>query len=219
MFKVVEMFESINGEGYKAGQLAYFVRFQGCNMNCVYCDTKWANKKDALYQLMSAQDIVSKVNEAHIKNVTLTGGEPMLQEEIEELIRLLYENGHEVEIETNGSIDISSYDHCDYRPSFTLDYKCPDSGMEKFVDVMNYDHIQEKDTIKFVCSSRIDLKKAYEIIEKYALNKKAHVYLSPVFGKIDPQEMVAFMLEKNMNDVNLQLQMHKFIWDPEERGV
>ena len=71
MFKVVEMFESINGEGYKAGQLAYFVRFQGCNMNCVYCDTKWANKKDAPYQLMSAQDIVSKVNEAHSINDTI----------------------------------------------------------------------------------------------------------------------------------------------------
>ena len=217
MFKVVEIFESINGEGYKAGQLAYFVRFQGCNMNCVYCDTKWANQKETKYQVMSVEEIVSQVK--GVKNITLTGGEPMLQKDLDALIQALYQDGHEVEIETNGSMDISSYDHCDYRPSFTLDYKCPDSGMEKFVNVKNYEHLQEKDTIKFVCSSQIDLNKAYEIINKYDLTQKAHVYLSPVFGKIDPQEMVAFMIEKNMNNVNLQLQMHKFIWDPEERGV
>ncbi len=219
-FKVVESFVSINGEGQKAGQLAMFVRFQGCNLNCSYCDTKWANRADAPYRLMTEEEICQEILSSGVSNVTLTGGEPLMQKDIDLLLtRLAKENSFSVEIETNGSMDISPYDEMEHRPSMTLDYKLESSGMESFMKTTNYDHLKSYDTIKFVCGSMADLVKAKEIIDEFDLVSKCHLYLSPVFGQIDPAEMVEYMKEHQMNGVNLQLQLHKFIWDPEKKGV
>lgn len=219
-YKVVEKFVSINGEGQKAGQLAIFIRFQGCNLNCVYCDTKWANQKGAKYHLMTVQQIIDYIKSTNVRNVTLTGGEPLRQENIMYLLEKLslIENIN-VEIETNGSVSIAETKKIKNSPSITLDYKLPDSNMEKYMDLSNYDFLESKDTVKFVCSSINDLKKAKDIIEKYSLTSKCKVYLSSVFEKITPAEIVDFMKEHNMNDINLQLQMHKYIWDPNLKGV
>lgn len=221
MFKyhVAEKFISINGEGRKAGQPAVFIRFKGCNLNCSYCDTLWANADDCPAEIMTSDEILTYIQQAGITNVTLTGGEPLIQNNIYELIDLLCQSGLDVEIETNGSEDISSYRQMKIMPSFTLDYKLPSSGMEQFMNMKNYDFLTENDTIKFVCGSHEDLNKALEIIEKYNPVKKCAVYLSPVFGKIEPAEIVDFMLEHKMNGINFQLQLHKFIWNPEQRGV
>lgn len=219
-FKVVEMFTSINGEGTRAGQLAVFVRLQGCNLNCSYCDTTWANEADAPFEWMDEEQIVAAICKTGVVNVTLTGGEPLLHENIEVLLkRLAQENNLSVEIETNGSVSIAPFDDMLNRPRMTMDYKSPSSGMEAKMLLDNFSHLKQMDTVKFVCGSLEDLQKAKEIINKYRLVGRCHVYLSPVFGNISPDQMVQFMIEHNLNGVNLQLQLHKFIWDPNERGV
>lgn len=219
-FKVAEIFTSINGEGTKAGQTAVFVRFTGCNLNCSYCDTKWANEPDAEYTLMTDKEILNRIKETGIKNVTLTGGEPLLRDGIHELLEEVAKDGFlQAEIETNGSIDLKPFCDIENRPSFTMDYKLPSSGMEKHMYLENFDILEKKDTVKFVSGSSKDLKKALEIIRKYDLSRRCHVYISPVFGSIEPAEIVDFMVENKLNDINLQLQLHKFIWDPNMRGV
>ena len=219
-YKVVEIFESINGEGKKAGQLALFIRFQKCNLNCSYCDTKWANKDDSPYSLMSLEELYKKVVESGIKNITITGGEPLLQENIEIFLKKLAENPEiSVEIETNGSVNLKKFREIKNGPSFTMDYKLPKSNMEKFMDLENFKYLTKKDTVKFVASDIDDLEKAREIIEKYSLVEKCAVYISPVFDKIELSSIVDFMKKYNMNGVNMQLQIHKIIWDPEAKGV
>lgn len=218
-YKVVEKFVSINGEGTKAGQLAVFIRFQGCNLKCSYCDTTWANEATAPYEWMTEEEIVTYILKEKVHNVTLTGGEPLLQKDIKILLERLAKEPLWVEIETNGSVDITPFLDIENRPSMTMDYKLPSSNMEQFMCEKNFTLLQKKDTVKFVSGSRKDLEKAKEMIERYELTKRCHVYLSPVFGQIKPADMVEYMKENNMNGVNLQLQMHKFIWDPNKKGV
>ena len=218
-FPVVEKFVSINGEGQRAGEAAVFIRFRGCNLCCSYCDTKWANSPDAPAESMTAEEIVKYAASTGITNVTLTGGEPLLQPELHVLTDMLISSGHRVEIETNGSQPVEGLAIRDLRPSFTLDYKLPDSGMESRMLTGNYSFLTMEDTVKFVAGSLSDLEKALLIIKNYGLCEKCRVYLSPVFGKIEPAQMVDFMIKNKMNSVRLQLQLHKFIWPPDMRGV
>ena len=219
MFEVVESFVSINGESTRAGELAVFVRFKGCNLHCSYCDTKWANEFNVEYKSMSAEEICELVKNTGVKNVTLTGGEPLLQEGIENLIEKLISQGNRVEIETNGSVFLEKFALMKNRPVFTMDYKLPSSNMEKYMNTDNFSLLEKSDTVKFVSGSIADLEKAVEMIEKYSLLEKCHVYISPVFDKINPAEIVDFMIKRNLNGVRLQLQLHKLIWEPNRRGV
>lgn len=218
-FKVVEIFESINGEGMRAGELAVFVRMKGCNLSCNYCDTMWANEADCEFEEMTADRIVERVKKSGIKNVTLTGGEPLLQKDADKLLKLFSnEKDIRVEIETNGSVNLSPFLKYE-NTSFTMDYKLPESDMEKYMDLENFKILRKKDTLKFVASSVNDLKKAKDIIEKYDLIGRVNIIFSPVFGKIELTDIVDFLKDNKLNDVRMQLQMHKFIWAPEERGV
>ncbi len=219
MLPVVEKFISINGEGAHAGELAAFIRFKGCNLSCSYCDTKWANTNHTACNLQTPESLAKWVNDKNVRNVTLTGGEPLLQAEISGLIELLTNRGHRVEIETNGSVALDEYAAMDNRPVFTMDYKLKSSNMERFMQKDNFSLLKSSDTVKFVAGSLSDLENALEIINKYSLLSKCHVYFSPVYGKIEPSEIVDFMVENNLNLVRLQLQMHKFIWEPNRRGV
>lgn len=216
-FKIVEKFLSINGEGTKAGQLAVFLRFQGCNLNCGYCDTKWANEKEAPFVLMEEEELVSYVLEQNVQNVTLTGGEPLLQKGIESLIQSLLQKNMLIEIETNGSIEIAPFQKKNV--ILTMDYKLPSSGMEQCMKLENMELLRKEDTVKFVIGSTEDLETAKIIITKYGLTNRCHVYFSPVFGQIEPVEIVQFMEKYRLNGVNFQLQLHKFIWEPDKRGV
>lgn len=219
-YKVVETFTSINGEGRKAGELAFFLRLAGCNLNCSYCDTKWANETEVKYTIMDENEIYRMIKDSGVKNVTITGGEPLFRKDMEILLGKMDADCElSVEIETNGSVDLSQFVKVCNNISFTMDYKLPDSGMENLMCLSNFDILRETDTVKFVSGSIKDLEKAKEIIEKYDLTKKVKVYLSPVFGKIEPSDMVGFMKDNNMNDVRLQLQLHKFIWEPDKKGV
>lgn len=219
-FKVTEKFISINGEGLKCGQLSVFIRFAGCNLNCNYCDTKWANTSDVKYEIMTEYEIYSYIKDTGITNVTLTGGEPLFQDNIISLLELLSnDNNMSVEIETNGSINLNEFSTLNNPPCFTMDYKLPDSTMETYMNTSNFNYLTKKDVVKFVVSSITDLKKAKVIMDKYNLTQKTNVYLSPVFGKISPEAIVEFMKEHKLNKVNLQIQIHKIIWSPNKRGV
>lgn len=220
VYKVVETFISINGEGQHAGELALFIRFAGCNLNCNYCDTRWANQPDVVYQEMTETEIKALVTDSGVRNVTLTGGEPLLQPGMYQLLETMGSLPDiRIEIETNGSVDIEPYMTLIRRPAFTLDYKLPGSGMEAGMNTENYRYLTKEDTVKFVISDKADLTQAREIIEQYQLEGRCGIYYSPVFGRIRPAEIVDDMIEHRLNGVHMQLQMHKFIWDPEQRGV
>lgn len=220
-YKVVEKFVSINGEGIKAGELSIFIRFAGCNLDCSYCDTKWANEENVEYELLEKEEILSYIKECGVKNVTLTGGEPLIQEGIGQLISfLMNDNELNIEIETNGSIDISEFKKIiNNRVSFTMDYKLPCSGMEEKMSMDNFNNLSKNDVIKFVIGTESELSLIKGLINKYDLTEKCNVYLSPVFGMMNPEEAVNFMKENKLNDIRLQIQLHKIIWAPEERGV
>lgn len=219
-YPVAETFLSINGEGTRAGQLAFFIRFTGCNLNCSYCDTAWAKAPDAAFTPMDAQTLLQLAENSGSKNVTVTGGEPLIQPDIYDLLALLCREKHRyVEVETNGSVPLLPFLDIPNRPSFTMDYKLPGSGMEPHMCPENLPLLDRRDTVKFVCGSLRDLQRAKEIIDRYQLTGQTNVYLSPVFGEIAPADMVEFMKLHKMNDINLQLQLHKYIWDPERRGV
>lgn len=219
-YKVVEHFISINGEGQKAGELALFIRFAGCNLNCNYCDTSWANQPGVQWEDMTEKELAAMVRDSGVQNVTLTGGEPLLQPGMDQLIEKLGQiDGVQIEIETNGSVSIEPFTGLSVRPAFTLDYKLPGSGMESHMLTENYRYLQEKDTVKFVISDETDLRKAEEIITAYKLQGRCGIYYSPVFGRIEPEQIVNDMIEHRLNQVHMQLQLHKYIWDPEKRGV
>ena len=172
------------------------------------------------HEILDEKQIVSYIKKTGVKNVTLTGGEPLIQEGIRTLIEALAQvKNIRVEIETNGSVPVSQFFDIENRPSFTIDYKLPGSGMEKNMYMMNYRHADLNDTVKFVVCDEADLEKMKQVIEKFELRSRTNVYISPVYGKIQPDRIVDFIKENNFNDVNLQLQLHKIIWDPSKRGV
>lgn len=219
-YKVVEKFVSINGEGQWAGELSCFIRFAGCNLNCSYCDTRWANEESAPYENLSEEEIYGYIKESGVRNVTLTGGEPLLQENIGRLISLLSKDRElRIEIETNGAVFVKPFVNIGKKVTFTMDYKLPESGMESHMVPENFSLLDTKDTVKFVAGSRADLDRAKEIMEQYGLCEKTKVYLSSSFGKLTPREIVEYMIENNMNGCRLQLQMHKYIWEPDRKGV
>ena len=219
-FKVLEKFISINGEGRCAGELAAFIRFAGCNLNCSYCDTRWANAPKVPYEILSEEEIYAYIKGNDVNNVTLTGGEPLLQENIGRLIKMLSKDKSlRIEIETNGAVSLKDYIDIGENVTFTLDYKLPGSKMNHKMIMDNYDLLRACDTVKFVVSDQEDLDKAREVIEQYQLTDRVAVYLSSSFGVIKPEDIVNYMMEHKLNKVRLQLQMHKYIWDPNKKGV
>ena len=215
--KVIEIFKSINGEGLKSGLLSVFVRFEGCNLRCPYCDTKYSYI-NAKYKEMSQDEIINYIDNSNVLNVTLTGGEPLLQDGIFDLIKKLTKKGYNVEIETNGSIDISNYKK--FKNVFvTLDYKTPSSKMEAKMNLDNYKFIDKNDVVKFCCGTKEDLLKAKEIIKKYKLEEYTNPFISPIYGEINLEEIVEFLKDNDLVNTRLQLQIHKIIWDKDKRGV
>ncbi len=221
--RIAEKFVSMNGEGVRAGELAVFIRCSGCNLRCSYCDTSWANEKDCPWVEEPPKDLYEYVQSTGVRNVTLTGGEPLLQEDAADFFSVFLEDPSlRVEVETNGAVPLLPFmakGPDGRRPSFTMDYKLPSSGFEKSMCLENLELLSMEDTAKFVCGSQEDLERAWEMIRKYQLPERCHVYLSPVFGQIEPADMVEFMKQNKMNDIRLQIQMHKVIWDPDQKGV
>lgn len=208
MLPVNEIFDSIDGEGKRTGQLAAFIRLMGCNLNCSYCDTRYAFTDG---QMMETSEIAWRVRGT--RNVTLTGGEPLIHD-IKPLLTALH--GHEVNIETNGSRQITDFFEFPH-VFFTVDYKCKSSLMSAKMWPANFRLLRPQDVLKFVVGNLDDLVEAKEVCEQY--KPICPVYISPVFGKIEPETIVRFMQAENMEGWRLQLQLHKIIWEPTRRGV
>ena len=215
--KVVEIFKSIDGEGKRAGLPTTFIRLYGCNLNCSYCDTRYGCENDN-YIVMSIKRILDRVKDLDCQSITITGGEPLIHSGIEKLINALYKAGYWINVETNGTQNIFPY-RSNYRSErlfFTVDYKCPSSGMTEKMNC-NFEYLNEDAVLKFVVGSQDDMVSALEFLEAH--NIKTNVYFSPVFGKIEPVQIVDFLIENKLNDCKVQLQLHKIIWSPEEKGV
>ena len=212
--KVNEIFYSIQGESSYAGWPCVFVRLTGCNLRCSYCDTQYAYDKG---EELEVHDIIDKLAVYKCEMVEITGGEPLIQNETPSLVYALLEKDYKVLLETNGSKDISKLDE---RCVKIVDIKCPSSGMGAKNDLENLNRLMNKDEIKFVIGDREDYEYAKEILNSTHTNlfKTNPIFFSPVFGKINPAVMAKWILEDHLK-VKLHLQLHKYIWDPEERGV
>lgn len=209
-YDVNEIFYSIDGEGPNSGKLSVFIRLNYCNLRCSYCDTEYAFKR--LYNFMTVNEIIDEVESYKIKSVTITGGEPLAQD-LEELISGLLKLGCEIDIETNGSKDVSKY--LLNNVNIILDIKTPTSKMEDFNLYENLKLLRGNDVVKFVVADEFDMNFVVEVMKLYPTD--AQIFLSPVYGT-DIDKLVEYMKNYRIN-ARLQLQIHKYIWDSEMRGV
>lgn len=214
IFNISEIFYSIQGEGTRAGLPCVFVRLQGCNLNCSWCDTQYAQDPDEPSIKLKGKEIIDEIAKYNCKFVEFTGGEPLLQPAITEIMEWLCDNGYIVTLETNGSILL---DFIDSRIIKILDIKCPSSGMNGNNNFKNLEYLHKDDEIKFVIAGRDDFYYAYDIISKYYLTQRANLLFSTVFGKVDLKELAQWILESGL-PVRLQVQLHKIIWGEGTRG-
>ena len=210
---VNEIFYSIQGESTYSGRPCIFVRLTGCNLRCSYCDTRYAYEQGVKMELT---EIVSRIADYKCPLVEITGGEPLLQSDTPTLIYKLLENGYEVLMETNGSLDISGVDG---RCIKIVDIKCPTSGESDKNDMENLKRLGPKDQVKFVIENRIDYEYAKETIDSNCPDfPEEQILFSPVSEGIAPSRLAKWILEDNLN-VRLHLQIHKIIWPDRKRGV
>jgi 7-carboxy-7-deazaguanine synthase len=211
--KINEIFHSIQGESTASGLPCVFVRLTYCNLRCVYCDTEYAfyDGKD-----MKLDEIIEQVDRYNCKLVEITGGEPLVQEEVHNLMTKLCDKGYSVMIETGGSLPVGNIDK---RVKIIMDLKTPYSKMENKNRYENIEYLKPLDEVKFVIGSREDYQWSKEIIKKYNLTEKvSQVLLSPVFEEVQNIDLATWILEDKLN-VRFQIQLHKYIWHPETRGV
>jgi len=208
-----EIYQSIQGESTWAGERCVFVRLTFCDLRCTYCDTEYAFYEGKKTLLKEIADLVATFR---CPLVEITGGEPLLQKNVLPLMSMLADAGHTVLLETSGAHDISDVDPRVHR---IMDLKTPGSGEVDKNLWSNIDHLTARDEVKFVIGSREDYEWSREKMRHFNLTKRCRAVLfSPIFGRIDPRQIVEWILSDKL-DVRFQLQMHKFIWSPTQRGV
>jgi 7-carboxy-7-deazaguanine synthase len=214
MLRVTEIFRSIQGESTHAGRPCTFVRLTGCPMRCVWCDSEYTFTGGEHY---SIDNILAQVAAFDCKLVEVTGGEPLAQKEAFNLIERLCDEGYEVLIETGGYVSTANLDE---RAKVILDIKCPASGEEPRNDWSNIDRLRpDKDEVKFVVADENDWLYAKNLIKERDLETctKA-ILISPAWGQIDLQQLADWIAASGLN-VRMQLQLHKYIWGPDVKGV
>ena len=209
--KIFEIFYSLQGESSRVGLPTIFIRLSGCPMRCHYCDTAYAFQGGSM---MSVDDIMRSIQTYDTRYVTVTGGEPLAQKEVLNLLRELADHNYDVSLETGGGLSIQEVDS---RIKIILDIKTPDSGEEKKNHWDNLNTISVKDEIKFVLCSREDYEWAKQIMNQYQLHQKYSILFSPVYEKLDPTDLGNWILEDQL-DVRMQIQLHKLLWG-EKPGV
>ena len=245
---VIEIFSSIDGEGSRQGLLTTFLRLHDCNIRCSYCDTTYSYGIDSIFTEMTVAEVADVIESLGNHRITITGGEPLLQEAavvelIDELNRrnlqimqdntsgqtgltcingadkfdkreMLNNSPYDFNIETNGTI-VPSFQR--ENVWFTYDYKTPSSLAEESMNVGIFKAATERDLIKFVVGSPEDLDCMRRIIDQYPT--AAQIYVSPVWGQIEAASIIDYMKAYNLQNVRFQLQIHKFVWDPDAKGV
>ena len=199
--KICEMFRSIQGEGLMIGSLTYFVRLSGCNLSCRWCDTKYSREESSE---MSVKEILKIVKED--KNICITGGEPLLQDDVYKLMDELLKMDKNIVLETNGSIDIAKVPK-DPRLMISMDIKCPSSGMEKEMLMKNLNELKSTDQLKFVIENGEDFEYAVSFMNE---SIKCGIIVCPV-GGMDIEPLAEEVIERRLN-VRVLPQLHKMIW-------
>lgn len=212
MLKINEIFFSIQGESSFAGYPTVFVRTTGCNLRCTYCDTKYSYYEG---QMMEAAQVLAQIASHPAKHVCVTGGEPLLQKEILPLMSELCDRGYTVSLETSGS---KSTKGVDARVSVILDVKTPSSGAANSFLIENLSLMNDNTEIKFVISTEEDFTWSEEFCRQHDLFGKFKVLYSPSYEEIQPRWLAEKILHER-SPARLQLQLHKYIWSPETRGV
>lgn len=212
ILRVTEIFHSIQGESSYAGQPCVFIRLTGCLLRCSWCDSAYTFSGGTE---VTIEEVLAKVRGYGCPLVEVTGGEPLHQPEAFVLIERLCAEGDTVLIETSGAIDISPVDR---RAHVILDVKCPGSGMTTRMDWDNLARVAGKDEVKFVIKDRADYEWASAIVLKHDLLERCTVLFGPVFGELEPRRLAEWILADRL-PVRLQLQLHKYVWDPDMRGV
>jgi 7-carboxy-7-deazaguanine synthase len=210
---VNEIFYSIQGESTYAGKPCVFVRLAGCDLRCSWCDTPYAFNEG---QKMSIDAVLQQVDHFGSPLVEVTGGEPLLQEDVYALMERLLDSGRTVLLETGGQVDLSRVPGAVIK---VMDVKCPGSGESAKVEWANIDRLGSCDQVKFVIQDRADYDFARDIVARHALDRRcAAVLFSPVHGVLDPRDLSEWILADRL-PVRLQLQLHKHIWGANVRGV
>lgn len=208
--KINEIFHSIQGEGKNIGLPTIFVRTTGCNLRCTYCDTTYAYYEG---KEMGLQDIIAEIKRWHCKRICITGGEPLLHEDITGLVDILISKGYEISIETNGSIEIS--DMVERDVTVSMDMKCPSSGMHDKMREENIGLLRKRDELKFVLGNREDYKYAVDTIKKH--EPVCSIVMQPSWGKLDAAKLAEWILDDGI-DVRLSFQLHKILWG-DRKGI
>ncbi len=209
--KVFEIFYSLQGESSRVGLPTIFIRLSGCPMRCHYCDTAYAFQGGSM---MGMDDIMSSIKKYDTRYVTVTGGEPLAQKEVLNLLKTLADSDYEVSLETGGGLSIKEVDP---RVKIILDIKTPESGEEKKNHWENLEVINSKDEIKFVLCSREDYDWAKQILDQYQLTEKCEILFSPVYQKLNATDLANWILKDQLH-VRMQIQLHKLLWG-EKPGV
>jgi len=210
--KINEIFKSIQGESTYTGLPCAFIRLTYCNLRCTYCDTDYSFYEG---NNMNIDDIINEIIPMNTKLVEITGGEPMLQKNVIPLMNKLIDMNYTVLLETSGSISLKDVP---LEVKKIVDFKCPSSGMKDKNLWSILDELDKESQIKFVVKTQEDYEWTKRKIEKYKLNKKWEILISPVFDKLSLDRLSDWILKDNL-DIRLQLQMHKYIWDPNRTGV
>jgi len=210
--RVTEIFHSVQGESTFAGLPCVFVRLTGCPLRCTWCDTDYAFFGGSE---LSLDEVLGKIRSFGCSLVEVTGGEPLSQMETITLLDRLCQEGFMVLLETSGAVDTVTVD-----PSvrIILDVKCPGSGMTERMHWPNVERLRPQDEAKFVIQDQIDYDWAKSILDRFRLTERCPVLFSPVFGTLDPRDLSEWILADRL-PVRLQLQLHKYIWAPDMRGV
>ena len=212
MIKINEIYLSVQGESTHTGLPCIFVRLTGCNLRCSWCDTAYAFHEG---KNMSIDEILQKVESFGIHLIEITGGEPLMQDNVYTLMRRLIEKGYKVMLETGGSISLERVPKDVIK---IMDLKCPGSGEQEKNNLDNLKLLVPHDEVKFVILDKKDYEWSRDIIKRYKINETARILISPVFDKLELKEIVKWILKDRL-PVRLQTQLHKIIWDKNTIGV
>lgn len=213
MLTINEIFYSVQGESSYAGRPCVFVRLTACDLRCSWCDTPYAFHEG---RKRSLEDVVAEIQRFECQLVEVTGGEPLLQDDVYPLMQRLLDDGRTVLLETGGH---RSTTRVPERVVTILDVKCPGSGESERVDWSNLGRLRPHDEVKFVIGDRADYEFARSVMDEHALaDRVASIHLSPVHGIMLPKTLSEWVLADRL-PVRIQLQLHKYIWDPQTRGV
>jgi 7-carboxy-7-deazaguanine synthase len=213
MLTVNEIFYSIQGESTHAGEPCVFVRLTACDLRCSWCDTAYAFYEG---RKQSVAEVIAEIERFGCRLVEVTGGEPLLQDDVFPLMESLLERGYSVMLETGGHRPVEKVPPAVAK---IVDVKCPASGEAEKMHWANLESLTERDEVKFVIKDRRDYDYAREVIGRYDLSTRCGaVLLSPVHGALEPKALSEWMLEDHVA-ARLQLQLHKLLWPDRERGV